>query len=104
MGNEHPDLPGDLIERVLSFCTEDGDGNHTVADIRGLVAFIVENADRCPALLKLVTVNEEALTKHIQETGEVPPGVKLIKTSAAEGSNVTQVQIVHGPGKVDPDR
>ena len=103
MSNHHPDLPDEIIERVLSYCTVDASGHQTVSDMRGFVAFIVENADAHPALLNLVSINEDAVTKHIQETGEVPPGIKLIKTSTAEGSNLTKVQIVHGPGRVDTD-
>jgi len=103
MSNQHTDLPDEIVERVSSFCRRDADGNRTVEDMRGLVAFIVENAGQYPALLGLVSINEEAATKHIQETGDVPPGVKLVKTSAAEGSNVTHVQIVRGPAKVDPN-
>lgn len=97
------DLPREVIERVLSFCTEDASGNQQVHDREGLVAFVFENSERYPALLNLLKVDEDRLTQHIQETGQVPPGVKIVKTTTAEGSNVTRVEIVHGPGRVDTD-
>ena len=103
MTNQERDLPEEIIQRVLSFCSVDADGSMAVEDMRGLVAFILENADTYPALRNLVSVNKDALTKHIEETGEVPPGVKLIKTTTIEGSNVTSVRIVHGPANVDRD-
>lgn len=101
--NKPDELPVEIVERLLSFCTTDAAGHQQVVDSKGLVAFVLENADRYPALLNAVKVDQDRLTRHIQHTGEVPPGVKLVKTTTEDGSNVTRMQIVHGPGRVETD-
>ncbi len=103
MSKPGDELPVEIVERLLSFCTTDAAGHQQVADMKGLVAFVLKNAEKHPTLLNALTVDEDRLTRHIQETGEVPPGVKLVKTTTEDGSNVTRVQIVYGPGRVDTD-
>jgi hypothetical protein len=102
MNNRLDDLPPEIGERILSFMRE-VDGNFEVSDKRGLIEFIADNLEKYPALAQLVQLNEEALTKHVQETGEVPPGVKLIKQTDVEGENVTHVRIYNGPAFVPED-
>ena len=89
-------LPEDLAHELMSFITE-SDGGPQVADMPGFITFIARHADRYPALLGLINVNGDAVIRHYEETGEVPPGIKLIGTSTEEGSNVAHVQILHGP-------
>jgi len=43
--------------------------------------------------LQLIKVNEEAVIRHVQETGQPVPGMKVVKTTTAEGSNVTRIEI-----------
>ena len=97
MSERFEDLPQEIRDRVWSFIGEREDGAFPEDDMRGLIAFIVENADAYPALLNLVQVNEDKVVEHAKEIGEVPPGIKIIKTATAEGENVTHVRIFHGP-------
>jgi len=90
------DLPEDLARQLMSFLTE-SDGELQIADMPGLITFIARHSDRYPPLLSLINVNGDAVIQHFEETGEVPPGIKLIGTSTEEGSNVTHVQILQGP-------
>ena len=96
MSERADDLPIEIRSRVLSFC-RDVDGTLEVADMMGLVNFILDNSQAYPALLNLVKLNEAELIRHFQETGQVPPGVKLIKTTTVSGQNVTRLEIFHGP-------
>ncbi|MGB7217328.1 MAG: hypothetical protein WBD07_00845 [Vicinamibacterales bacterium] len=96
------DLPEEIRRGLLSFMRE-VDGQVKVGDMMGMVNFILEHVDRYPSLLNAIKVNEEALTKHIQETGEVPPGVRAIRKRAIPGTNVTRLDIVHGPATLPND-
>jgi hypothetical protein len=95
-------LPREILQKVLSF-TREVDGHVEIADEDGFYQFIADNVQEHPALAQFVKLNEEALTKHCQETGEVPPGVTLIKTTQADGENVTEVRIYHGPTVIPAD-
>ena len=92
MAQAPDDLPVEVIQQLLAFRTDHEDGSQTV-DTMGLVKFILDHVDRYPALLQLVKINEDAVIKHVQETGRPVPGVKVIKTTTAEGSNVTKLEI-----------
>ena len=92
MSDRLDDLPPDIIRQVVLFC-RDADGTVEVADKMGLLKFVSDNSDRYPALLKLFTLNEEAAIRYVEETGQPIPGVKMIKTTTAEGSNVTRLKI-----------
>jgi hypothetical protein len=72
-------------------------GSVDVPDPRGFVDFLCENAQQYPVWWEFLQTDEGKLTKHIEETGNVPAGVKLIQKTEIEGSNVTHVRIVHGP-------
>lgn len=97
MANLFEDLPDDLRAEFLSFLKE-VNGEWEVADMMGLVGFIATHHKQYPDLLKLVRLNEEWAIKHFQETGEVPPGVKIVKRTEVS-PKVTQVEIFHGPRK-----
>jgi hypothetical protein len=86
------ELPPEIGAKLLTFLREE-DGEFHVADMQGLVQFIVEYGDRYPTLLNLVKVNEEFVVEHFERTGEVLPGIKLIKTTTREGDNVTKLEI-----------
>ncbi len=73
MSERFEDLPIEIQQRVLSFIGDREDGRLDDDAMKGLIAFIVENADAYPALLNLVKVNEERVIEHAKETGEVPP-------------------------------
>jgi hypothetical protein len=49
-----------------------------------------------PSLRELFTIDKDALVEHFKNTGEVPPGIKLIHTSTEEGSNVTRLEVRYG--------
>jgi hypothetical protein len=62
------DLPIELVHQLLAFRTQPEDGSETV-DTMGFVKFVLDNMDRNPALLQLIKVNEDAVIKHVRETG-----------------------------------
>jgi hypothetical protein len=95
-------LPAEIRAGLLSF-TRESDGEIEIADPRGMVQFILDHAEAYPVLLKAISVDKEALTRHIEATGEVPPGVKAIRVRTTPGSNVTRLDILHGPTTVPPD-
>jgi hypothetical protein len=97
-------LPPEIQERLASFIGDRVDGTPPEDDMRGLITFIVENADAHPALLNLVKVDEKRMMEHVKETGNVPPGVKIVQTSTVEGENVTKVRIFHGPTTIPEDQ
>lgn len=71
MSDRFEDLPPEIQERVLSFIGDREDGTLDDEAMRGLIAFIVENADAYPSLLNLVKLNEERVIEHAKETGQV---------------------------------
>jgi hypothetical protein len=94
-------LPIEIRERVFSLFTRDADGNFAeCADEDGFYRFLADNISQYPVLANLVKINEAAVIEHARKTGDVPPGVKLIKTEQVEGQNVTKVRIFHGPASI----
>ncbi len=94
--DEFDELPREVIEQLLAFTTEI-EGEIKVTDHLGFVKFIVEHGKQYPLLYNLISVNKTAVIEHYKETGEVPPGVKIIAKTTTEGSNVTHLEIIHGP-------
>jgi len=45
----------------------------------------------------MIEVSEAALVQHFKDTGEVPPGVKMIEKARHLGTNVTGLRVLHGP-------
>jgi hypothetical protein len=103
MDDDLKDLPPEIRDRFFSFLRMGDDGNVQVPDQKAFIDFIYEMAPTYPALMNCLQLNEEKLTEHCRETGEVPPGVKLIKTTDVEGQNVTHVRIFHGPTIIPED-
>jgi hypothetical protein len=100
---DEPQLPPELTDRLRSFMREDGD-DYVIDNMEGLVAFIVEHHETYPSLLKLVNINEQAVIDHFSRTGEVPPGVRIVRKETEEGSNVTKVNVYtsHNTRKKQP--
>jgi hypothetical protein len=94
--NTPRDLPPGIAARLMVCLEEVGDEYH-VKDMKALVELIAENGSEFPFLLQLVTVNMDAIVKHYEEIGEVPPGIKLVRTTTQEGSNVVGLDVLHGP-------
>ena len=92
---QNEEWPPEIAERFMK-CLREVDGNFEVADMKGLLTLIAERGKEYPSLLNLVTINEDALVRHFEETGEVPPGVKMIGTTQLS-DKVTKVEIIHGP-------
>ena len=99
-GNDRKTLPPELAEKVMSCMREDEEG-YEITDMMGLVGLIVEHGEQYPFLRSLVTINKDAVVEHYQRTGEVPPGVKIVHTEAEVGSNVTKLEVLHGPKSSD---
>jgi hypothetical protein len=93
-------LPEDLAAELMSLLRETEDGNYEITDMGRLVRLVVAHGDTYPFLRDLIKVDEAALTAHIERTGEVPPGVKVTRTTQEKGSSVTHLEVVHGPGKI----
>ena len=72
--------------------------------MQALVEFVVRQSAQYPVLLNMLIVDEDRLTKYIEETGNIPPGVKAWRTTTKEGSNVTKVEIFHGPTTVPKEQ
>ena len=96
MTDSYDDLPPDVAARFMEFVRH-VDGEYQVHDLQGLVNFIAEHAEEYPQLLNLVQLDGDALVKHYKETGEVPPGVKLVGKATRDGSNVVDLTVIHGP-------
>ena len=101
--DDFKNLPADIRDRFWSFLRIDDEGIAHVADRDGFVDFLYENAQQYPVLSEFLKLNEEKLTQHFHVTGEVRPGVELIKTEQAEGQNVTKLRIFRGPTIVPED-
>ena len=90
------DLPPEISARFMA-CLEEVNGDYQVKDKRALMELIAEHGATFPFLQELITVDLDAVVKHYEETGEVPPGIKLIRTTTNEGSNVVSLDVFHGP-------
>ena len=101
MNGQIDDLPLGIRANVLRYLHEE-DGEFRVVDVKGLLNFIIENSVHYPALLSLVQLDENALIERFQQTGELPPGVKLVRKTTQEGSKVTKLDIFHGPRSREP--
>lgn len=95
MSDDLSNLPDDLKAQFLGFLRET-DGRFEVSDFEGLVKFIALHHSKYPALLDLISINESAVVDHFERTGEVPPGIKLVRTTR-ESENVTRLEVRHGP-------
>jgi len=57
----------------------------------------MRHAEQYPVLGAMIEVSEAALVQHFKDTGEVPPGVKMIEKARHLGTNVTGLRVLHGP-------
>ena len=95
--NGHVDeLPPEIRAGLLRYFHVEN-GEFRIVDLKGLVRFIVEHGAQHPALLCLVKLDENALIERFQKTGELPPGVRVVRRTSQEGDNVTRLDIFHGP-------
>jgi len=88
-------LPPEIAARFIA-CLEEVNGDYRVKDNRALIELIAEHGAAFPFLRELISVNLDAVVKHYEETGEVPPGIKLIRTATEEGSNVVSLEVLQG--------
>ncbi len=92
--NIFSDLPAEISSQLMSFLEEKDGELHIVDDLK-FVDFIVQNGLQYPALLNLIKLNEEFVIENFERTGEVPPGVKLVKKTTEDGSNVTRLEVFY---------
>jgi hypothetical protein len=88
-------LPPDVLAKFLGFITE-VDGEYQVKDQKGFIDFVYEYRSQYPFLESFLQLNEEAVMRHCEETGEAPPGVKITIKTVTEGSNVIGLTIIDG--------
>ena len=96
MNGHENELPPEISAKLLTFLREEN-GEFQVADMQGLLKFVAEYGQRHPALLNLFNVDNEAVVERFKQTGELSPGVKIVKTTTQEGDNVTKLEIFRGP-------
>ena len=96
MDGQKDNLPPEIGAKLMKFLRETN-GQFEVADMQGLLNFVVEYGEQYPGLLNLFDVNHEAIVENFKRTGEVPPGVRIIYTETREGDNVTKLRIFRGP-------
>jgi hypothetical protein len=96
------DLTPEIMAEFTSFCRIVDGEIVGVADKDGLLRFLSEHIEKYPSLRHFFDVNEEALVRYVEETGEVPPGVVLTKRTRPD-EKVTEVEVLRGPMKMkDP--
>ena len=96
MNTTPPKFPAEIQAKLMSLLHE-VDGEYEIADMKAFIEFVAANGAAYPELLAFVNINETALADHYETTGEVPPGVKMVRTTSHEGSNVVELEVVHGP-------
>ena len=90
------DLPLELREQLNSFFQE-VDGSFEVTDMPGAINFILEHGDKYPSLYDLIDVDMDKVVEMFERTGVLPPGIKLVRKTPIEGTNVTKLEVLHGP-------
>lgn len=89
-------LPQELAAQLMTFLRETTEDDYEVIDMGGLVNFVVAHGAEYPFLYGLVKVNEAAVAEQFEKTGEVPPGIKMVRKTQ-ESDNVTRLEVLHGP-------
>jgi hypothetical protein len=92
------DLPPEFAAKFMA-CLEEIEGKYRVKDMEAFLALIAQYGPKFPFLRDLVTLNQDALTKHYDATGEIPLGVRLVQTITREGSNVVELKVTTGKSK-----
>jgi hypothetical protein len=96
MDEKLPDLPPELGAKFLSFLHE-VNGEFEVTDKKGLLSFIIDNGEQYPVLFNLLEIDLEAIEAHFESTGEVPPGISMVRKAPRNGANITELEVLHGP-------
>jgi hypothetical protein len=86
MNSDIADLSPELQAEFLSFLRE-VDDQFEVADMQGLVGFIAKHIEQYPALFNLIEINWDFIVNRFERTGEVPPGIRLTRTTTREALN-----------------
>lgn len=89
------DLPPDIAAKLMA-CWRRWMGTTVSETRRRYLISSPSMARRSAFLRELITVNLDAVVKYYEETGAVPPGIKLIRTTTAEGSNVVGLDVLRG--------
>jgi hypothetical protein len=93
------DLPLALREAFLKLVLN-SNGDVEVTDKSAFLDFVAKHGPTYPFLKELIMLDEDAVSRHVQETGEVPAGIKAIRRTEIEGSNVVELEVIHGPKKI----
>ncbi len=100
MRNDFDSLPPEIIAKLMSLLHE-VNGEFEVIDDRQFVDFVKENENRYPALRGLLKLSDDAIRAHIERTGKAPPGIRAIRTTTSDDSNVTKLEIFLPPDSDD---
>jgi hypothetical protein len=92
------DLPPDVANKLLALVATGDDGKVTVPDKEAFMRFVEEYGPKYPLIQGLVEVklDEAAVQKYYEETGQVPAGVKGTRIVKHPDSNVIEMQVIYG--------
>jgi hypothetical protein len=88
-------FPPELAKQLSSYLQE-VNGEYIITDMLGLIGFILEHGKEYPGLYDIIEIDEDKIVEMYEKTGEVPPGIKLVRKTPREDSNVTDLEIQHG--------
>lgn len=88
-------LPPELAEELLNLVNAD-DQDLEAENNKALILFVAMHIEKHPELSDLFKLNEQAAIEHYECTGDIPPGIKLVKTTTREDNNVVELQVFHG--------
>ncbi len=89
------ELPQDITEKLMSLLHK-VDGEYEIKNPLDMAKFVLEYGGKYPSLYEFLQLDEEEVVRIYEETGSVPPGVQLVKTTTTEGSNVTNIDFIKG--------
>ena len=90
------DLPPEIANRLLALVVTGNDGTVTVPDKAAFMRFVEEYGPKYPLIQGLVKLDEAAVQKYYEETGQVPAGIKGTRVVSRPDSNVTEMQVIYG--------
>ena len=93
--SEEYNFPKEINEKIMTLL-KDVDGEYQITDLKAFAKLVAEYGEQYPSLYDFIEIDKEEIISHYKNTGEVPPGVKLVETSSEEGSNVINLRVLHG--------
>jgi len=89
-------LTPELTTELLGLIRETDEEDYEIIDMEGLIRFVGLHGTEYPFLFGMLKINEALLVDHFEKTGEVPPGIKMVRTTR-KIDGVTELEVLHGP-------